>query len=181
MVADRHIFVVGQQRVVGAEQLADVLRVLDADVEVGVVANPRRQVQFALAGRVQRGLQRSLVRAVFRQQFQQALAQGDTGAATQGEEGVERAAASGFDSRAGFAVEQAGSQYGVQIENGITDGDTATALPTGAAEDPQRQVLQREVAMPVGVLDPTAGNGGLIHAYLRFGVKVLGSVAQQLS
>ena len=42
MVADRHPLVVGQQRVVGPEQLADVRRVVDAGVEVGVVADARR-------------------------------------------------------------------------------------------------------------------------------------------
>ena len=118
---------------------------------------------------------------VFAQQHQQALAQGNAGTAAEGEEGVQRAATGGFDCCAGFTVEQPGRQHRVQIENGLADGNAAAALAAGAAEDPQRQVLQREVAMPVGVLDPTAGNGGLIHAYLRFGVKVLGSVAQQLS
>ena len=51
VIADRHIFVVGQQRIVGAELLADVGRVMDADVEVGVVADQARHVHphFALA------------------------------------------------------------------------------------------------------------------------------------
>ena len=39
VVADRHIFVVRKQRIVGPELLADVGRVMNADVEVGVVAD----------------------------------------------------------------------------------------------------------------------------------------------
>ena len=42
MIADRHPLVVRQQRIVGPEQLADVGRVVDADVEVGVVADRAR-------------------------------------------------------------------------------------------------------------------------------------------
>lgn len=42
VVADGHVLVVGQQWVVRAEQLADVLGMADADVEVGVVADPGR-------------------------------------------------------------------------------------------------------------------------------------------
>ena len=51
VIADRHIFVVGQQRIVGPELLADIGRVMDADVEIGVVADQARQVHvdFALA------------------------------------------------------------------------------------------------------------------------------------
>ena len=45
MIADRHPFVVRQQRIVRPEQLADIGRVVDADVEIGVVADARRQVQ----------------------------------------------------------------------------------------------------------------------------------------
>ena len=43
MVADRHPLVVGQQRVVGPEQLADRGGVVDAGVEVGVVADAAGQ------------------------------------------------------------------------------------------------------------------------------------------
>ncbi|VVN19213.1 hypothetical protein PS676_04212 [Pseudomonas fluorescens] len=48
VVTDRHVLVVRQQRVVGTEQFADILRVLDADVEVGVIVDFRRQVHFAV-------------------------------------------------------------------------------------------------------------------------------------
>src|SRR3954452_19625485 len=51
MIADRYIFVVGQQRLVGPELFADVVRVMDADIEVGVIADEAWNVQpdFALS------------------------------------------------------------------------------------------------------------------------------------
>ena len=49
VIADRHIFVVGQQRIVGPELLADIGRVMDADVEIGVVADQARHVHPNLA------------------------------------------------------------------------------------------------------------------------------------
>src|SRR6476660_65616 len=39
MVADGHIFVVRKQRIVGTELLADVGCVMDADIEIGIVAD----------------------------------------------------------------------------------------------------------------------------------------------
>ena len=45
MIADRHIFVVGKQRIVGPELPADIGRVMDADVEIGVVADEAGHVQ----------------------------------------------------------------------------------------------------------------------------------------
>ena len=49
MIADRHIFIVGEQRIVGAELLADIGRVMNADVEIGVVADEAGHVQADLA------------------------------------------------------------------------------------------------------------------------------------
>ena len=48
MVADGNVLVVRQQRVVGPEHLADVGRVVDADVEVSVVADAGGQVHGAV-------------------------------------------------------------------------------------------------------------------------------------
>ena len=45
VVADRHIFVVGEQRIVGPELLADVRGMMNADVKVGEVADETRHVQ----------------------------------------------------------------------------------------------------------------------------------------
>ena len=60
VIADRHPLVVGHQRVVGAEQLADRGRVMDAGVEVGVVADAAGHVhldaRIALQGALPGGL-----------------------------------------------------------------------------------------------------------------------------
>ncbi len=62
VVANRHPFVVGQQRVVGAELLADVGGVVHRGVEVGVVADAAGQAVFGLGLGHQAGLQRGLPR-----------------------------------------------------------------------------------------------------------------------
>ena len=49
MIADRHIFIVGQQRVVGPELPADIGRVMNADVEIGVIADQAGHVEPDLA------------------------------------------------------------------------------------------------------------------------------------
>jgi hypothetical protein len=46
VIADGHPFVIWQQRVVRPEQLADIRGVVNADVEVGVIANLARQPEF---------------------------------------------------------------------------------------------------------------------------------------
>ena len=47
MIADRHVLVIRQQRVVGPELTADVHRVMNAGVEIRVIADFRRQMQCA--------------------------------------------------------------------------------------------------------------------------------------
>ena len=53
MIADRHVLVVRQERLVGPELAAGVGGVVDADEEVGIVADRRRQVQRAGGSLVQ--------------------------------------------------------------------------------------------------------------------------------
>ena len=50
MIADRYVFVVRQQRVVRAEQVAGVGGVVDAGEEVGVVADGGRKLETAIDG-----------------------------------------------------------------------------------------------------------------------------------
>lgn len=47
MIADWQVFVVRKQRIVRAEQLADRSRMVNADIEVGVIADARRSMQGA--------------------------------------------------------------------------------------------------------------------------------------
>jgi hypothetical protein len=48
MIADRHIFIIGQQRAVGPELAADIGGVMDADIEIGIVADRRGQMERAV-------------------------------------------------------------------------------------------------------------------------------------
>ncbi len=72
VIADGHVLVVGQQRVVRTKQFADVQRMVNAHIEIGVVTDPRRQVHRALAHGQQQagcGLQTVALRAAFIQQL----------------------------------------------------------------------------------------------------------------
>ena len=53
VIAHRHVFVVRQQRGVGPELPSDIGRVMDAGIEIRVVADRRRQVQRAIRRRRQ--------------------------------------------------------------------------------------------------------------------------------
>ena len=53
MIADRDVFVVGEQRVVGAEDFTDAASVVDAGVEVGVVADGDWESELCTSQRVQ--------------------------------------------------------------------------------------------------------------------------------
>ena len=48
MITDRHVLVVRQQRIVRPKDLSDIGRVMDTDIEVGVIADARGQVQRAI-------------------------------------------------------------------------------------------------------------------------------------
>jgi len=48
MIADRHIFIVGQERIVRSELASDVYRMMDADVEIRIVADCSRHVERTL-------------------------------------------------------------------------------------------------------------------------------------
>jgi hypothetical protein len=67
VVADRHPLVVGQQRRIGAKQLADGGGVVDAGVEIGVVADTARQVQGHRILRRKKPFPRGLLRAALGQ------------------------------------------------------------------------------------------------------------------
>jgi hypothetical protein len=53
MIADRHMLVVRQEWIVRPEDLADIGGVMDAHVEVGVIADPRREMQHTIGRAVQ--------------------------------------------------------------------------------------------------------------------------------
>ena len=133
MVADGHVLVVRQQRVVRAEHLADIGGVVDADVKVGVVADPRRQVQRARVGRVQVGLDLGPLGAAFREQLREPRPQRLARAGAEGEERVQRAAGRGLGGAGRFAGEQPGGVRGGKIEHHVPDRDAGPRRPGARA------------------------------------------------
>ncbi len=157
VIADRHVFIVGQQRVVRAEQLADIQRVMNTDVEVRVITHPSGHVQRALTHRQQQtgnALQPVALRAVFIEQLQQGGAQCLAGSGTQCKKIIELVAAGNLGNLGGRCLKHPGLCCCAQIENPVAYGHSATRAGLAMAEHAQRQVLQREIGMPVGRFDP---------------------------
>ena len=53
MIADRYVLVVRQERIVGPEDLSDIGGMVNADIEVGVVANAGRKMHDAVCRAMQ--------------------------------------------------------------------------------------------------------------------------------
>ena len=145
MVGDRHPLVVGQQRVVGPEQLAHRGGMVDAGVEVGVVADGTGQCHLRLGLRQQAQLEeRRLVAAVGQRQRQ-------------------RAAQPAPQRRRGQRIN------GLQVARGQRRQQFVDAWAPGALRTRQLQVehlvadghadAQRLVAAPSGERHRTAGSG----------------------
>src|SRR5262249_42458229 len=144
LVTGRQIFVIRQQRIVRAKELARVGRVMDAGEEVGVIADYGRKRELALRGAVKEP------RA---QRF-------DPGAlAAEREQRIERCAGGTLSGAGGQAFEQAEFEPRGKIEDLIPDGDATAGGATRHAKYADRQVLDRKVGVPVGGGDPTAPRG----------------------
>jgi hypothetical protein len=148
VIADRHVLVIGQQRIVGAEQFADRGGVVDADVEIGVVADAERQVQRAIGDRVQAG-QHAQAHRVAGQQREERVAQGEPVGRGQGEQRVEH----GFGQSRGHRLRQPGGKFG-EIEHVIADRGADARCAAAGRKHPERQVLHREIGVRVGAGHP---------------------------
>ncbi len=164
MVADRDVLVVGQQRVVGAEQAADVGRVVDAGVEVGVVADARRQAQCcSLAGGSQPAARPRRARGAHRGQQR-----AETADAARGEVGGRcRAAAFSVGPCRLGGLRRAGAAGPERPAAGRsrTLSPMATPMrgaPSRLAEDAERQVLDREVRMTRWRRRPRTAQGRIV-------------------
>ena len=181
VIADGHPLVVGQQRVVRAEQFAHRGGVVDAGVEVGVVADLTGQLHRAVGLRAQAGLQHGLQRAAFGQCRAQPGPQAASGGRAQAHEGVEVTAGQGGQPVAqgvgpggirrerprGRAVGEQRVLHQPQVQHLVTDGD-AYAGRAGRVmrrhrrrrEAPEGQVLNGEVGvLGVGRIHPAAQRG----------------------
>src|SRR4051812_36781558 len=137
VVADRQPLVIRQQGIVRAEQLADAHRVVDAGVEVGVVADLAGQSHLDFALRHEASRPRCFSFATDAQSLDQLASHA-----------APRSRAARHE-RVHALVE-------AQLEDPLADRDAdAPGVPAAAAEAPIGQVLEREVARRVvGGLDP---------------------------
>src|SRR3546814_10287114 len=67
MIANRHIFVIGEQRIVGPKQPPNIFGVANAGVEIGIIAYLRRQVESAVRRLVKGWPDRILLRGICQQ------------------------------------------------------------------------------------------------------------------
>ena len=155
MIADRHIFIIGQQRLVGAELASDVHRVVNPDVEIGVVADRAGQVHR----RLDRGEQVRLDRGALRLGGQQVGQQAPQRARLIGpvrEPVVEdRLAQRGQPA----VIEQPRLGEPAHVEDHFADGDPDARLAAFAGKDAERQVLDRGERMAGRAGDPAGARG----------------------
>ena len=143
VVADGNVFVVGEKRLVGTEELADAGGVVDGGVEVGVVGD----VDGSAEGRAGDGVEGGFgclpaVRLfVGVEERGEGFAEERPGAMAEGQERIEDRSLTGFDQGWG---EQAGGGAGVEVEEVSADGD-AEMLLAFVFEGSVGQVGEREV------------------------------------
>ena len=150
MIADRDIFIVGQQRLVGAELKPDIGGVVNPDVKVGVVADRARQMHC----RLDRGEQMRLGRGALGLARQQVRQQATHCARLVGavpEPGIERRLAQRGQPA---VVEQPGLGEPANIDDALADRHPDTWASPERREDPERQVLDRIERVAVGAGDP---------------------------
>ena len=152
MVADRDIFIVRKQRIVGPELLPDVGRVMNADVKIGVVANEAGHVHPRLGLADKLGLDIVAV-ALVGEELGQAFAKIHLRLVTTRQPGVEHGLREVF---APLLVEQFGDRD--HVEHEVADGDASAAPPVTDGEDAEREVFYGKVAA-FGAFDPAFGHG----------------------
>jgi hypothetical protein len=120
---------------------------VDADIEIGVIADAERQVQRAIGERVQaRGGVHA--RRIAGEQREERVAQGQPVGGGQGEQRVEH----GVGKRLAHRFGQHGRERG-EIEHVIADRG-ADARRAAGRKHPERQVLHREIGVRVGAGHP---------------------------
>ncbi len=153
VVADGNPFVVFEQRLVGAEEPAGVFCVDDAGVKVGVVADACREQKFAFGG----GMEEFGTRGgMLREEGGDGLAEGDSVAGFLAEELIEGACVCCLTGGERVCFQQAALRESAQGEDVVADGDAGLRLVVRWTEDSEGEVLDGEVGMAVGVLNPGA-------------------------
>jgi hypothetical protein len=160
VIADRHVFVIRQQRIVGAEQLTRIGGVVDAGEKVGVVADRRRKLEAAIVGAVNEARPQRFdlgaIPAIGVENVAEAAAERNARLAAEREQRVEGRAASGLGGPPGEPIEQAELERGGEVEDLVPDRDAAAGSAFRRREYAQRQVLDRKVGVLIGRGDPAA-------------------------
>jgi len=163
VIADRHVFVVRQQRIVGAEQLARVGGVVDASEEVGVVADGGRKLEAAILGAVKdarpQRFDLGALAAIGVENVAEPATERGARLAAEREQRVERCAASGLGGSRGEPLEQAELERRGEVEDVVPNRNAAAGGAARRCEHAERQVLNRKVGMLIGRGDPAAPRG----------------------
>ena len=122
MIADRYVLVVRQERVVGPELTADIHCVMNAGVEIRVIADFRRQMQCACRCVVHVRLDLGTMRFVAQERRQRA-AQAGSHRGLEREHLVQPAAR---ERRRDLARQKPSD--GRQVQNSVADRDTGARL-----------------------------------------------------
>ena len=124
MIADRQPFVVRQERIVGAEQLADSGRMMDAGIEVGVVADRRWQVHRAVGRTVQQALHSGPFGRAHRQQLEELQAKRPAWLRPQTQQPVQLWAGGSGHRSSSLTREEPGCRGGGEVEDLLADRNT---------------------------------------------------------
>ena len=148
VVADRNPLVVGQQRVVWAELLADVGGVVDGGVEIGVIANAGGHAVLRLCLRHQAGLPGALLGTASAQAARECQAQRAPVARAQRHQAVELGLRTGLGGLQCVTLQSAGCGQLGQVQNLVANGDAAAHgfVAALAFEAGKRQILDGEIA-----------------------------------
>ena len=166
VVADRHPFVIGQQRRIGAEQPAHRRRMVDAGIEIGVIADLAGQRHLHRLLRQQAGGPCSLLLAAGLQSFRQGHSQPLPRRLAHCHEAVHIACGQRFECalQARRPAWAGGGQ--LQVEQLVADRHSGAQSPVGPAKASERQVLDREIGLRlIGRIDPA------LHCRVMAGVK----------
>jgi hypothetical protein len=142
------MLVIGQQRIVGAEQCADIAGMMQPDIEISVIPDAEGQMQRAVADRMKvRGQFQPATQAG--QLGEQGMAQRQTIRRRQRKERIERGLAQGVLRRLGHHLGD-----GMQVQHQIADGRADPRRAPVQRKHPQRQVLHGEIGVFIGTRHP---------------------------
>jgi hypothetical protein len=161
MVGNRDPLEVGGQRIIRPGDAADIAGMVDRGVEIGVVADARRQAKAGSGLRHQAGPQLGLLLGTggVQQQCEQRMAQAAPGIRAQEHEGVQRVLRRHLAMGARHALQQGSRGQRRQVDDLVANGHAAAqrVLVGPVAELGKRKVLDRELGVAVGRGQPAAG------------------------